>query len=134
MHRMRKLSINRAAARLRLGIAGLLFACLAGGCGPESCGGPGTSTGGGKARPIGDTLTLTIVPYEAAEKLSDEYSPMAAYLAHRLRRNAGKFVPVVDYAGVLAALESGQVDVAYLSPLPYALATNRMKVQPLAMP
>ena len=41
---------------------------------------------------------------------------------------------VTDYTGVLAALQSGQVDVAYLSSFPYALATNRMALHRLAMP
>ncbi len=87
-----------------------------------------------ETRPIGDTLTLTIVPYEAADKLSDEYTPMAAYLAKKMGAKQGRFVPVVDYAGVLAALQAGQVDVAYLSPFPYALASGQMKLHPLAMP
>ncbi|MCC6729721.1 MAG: phosphate/phosphite/phosphonate ABC transporter substrate-binding protein [Chthonomonadales bacterium] len=85
-------------------------------------------------RPLGETLTLTIVPYEAADRLSEEYQPMANYLARRAGCARGKFVPVVDYAGVLAALQSGQVDVAYLSSFPYALATERMKLRLLAMP
>jgi phosphonate transport system substrate-binding protein len=88
------------------------------------------------ARPLGQTLSLTVVPYEAAERLQDEYAPMARYLARELGCTDGRFVPVVDYAGVIAALETGGVDVAYLSPFPYALATKRMKLRPaaLAMP
>lgn len=110
-----------------LGISAFLLA----GCGQrEQSGGPPQQI----AREVGETLRLTIVPYEALEKLEDEYTPMAQYLARKLGRKDGRFIKVVDYAGTLAALEAGQVDVAYLSPLPYALATSRMKVQPLAMP
>src|SRR5262249_8215813 len=36
--------------------------------------------------------------------------------------------------GVLPALQSGQVDVAYLSSFPYAIATSQTKLYPLAMP
>jgi phosphonate transport system substrate-binding protein len=79
-------------------------------------------------------LTLTIVPYEAADKLSDEYSPMAAYLGKKVGRAPGRFFPVADYAGVVPALQSGQVDVAYLSSFPYALAGHSVKLHPLAMP
>lgn len=79
-------------------------------------------------------LKLTVVPYEAADRLNEEYAPMATYLAKRAGRPSGQFVSVVDYAGVLAALQSGQVDVAYLSSFPYALATSRMKLKLLAMP
>jgi phosphonate transport system substrate-binding protein len=96
----------------------LLAGLLAGGCGPD------------KPRP----LTLTIVPYEAADKLSDEYSPMATYLGKKAGRGGGRFFPVADYAGVVPALQSGQVDVAYLSSFPYALAGQRVKLHPLAMP
>jgi len=88
------------------------------------------------SRPLGEVLTLTVVPYEAAEQLQDNYGPMAQYLAKAVGCKEGRFITVVDYAGVLAALETGSVDVAYLSPFPYALASSVMKVkpQPLAMP
>lgn len=84
--------------------------------------------------PIKGELTFTVVPYEAAEKLTNEYAPMATYLAKRVGARSGRFVPVFDYAGVIAALQSGQVDVAYLSSFPYALATSRTALHPLAMP
>ena len=54
-----------------------------------------------KEKPIGSTLRLTVVPYEAADKLSEEYAPMASYLAKRMGAAAGKFMAVIDYAGVL---------------------------------
>ena len=103
----------------------------------SACRKPGTTTPHAtnqNVQPIGDTLTFTVVPYEAAQRLNEEYTPMAQYLAHKLGKKQGIYVPVVDYAGVLAALESGQVDVAYLSSFPYALATSRMRLYPLAMP
>ncbi len=109
-------------------------ALLAAGCGPKSSDRPGSAPGGQAGRPIGDTLRLTIVPYEAADKLTDEYTPMAKYLARKMGKKGGVFFPVTDYAGVLPALQSGQVDVAYLSPLPYAIGTSQMKLLPLAMP
>jgi phosphonate transport system substrate-binding protein len=84
--------------------------------------------------PKEDALKLTVVPYEAADRLSEEYGPMAAYLAKKLGRKEGRFIPVVDYTGVLAALKTGQIDVAYLSSFPYALATKEMDLHPLAMP
>lgn len=112
---------------------GPLLALLLG-CGPEPESGSALPTTKSGHVPIGDTLTMTVVPYEAADKLSEDYKLMANYLAKRLGKKEGKFTPVVDYSGVLAALETGQVDVAYLSPFPYALATDRMRLHPLAMP
>lgn len=120
--------------RLGEAIIVLMVAGSLGGCAkPRAT----TSDGRGPAlRPLGEVLTLTVVPYEAAERLQDEYTPMAEYLAREAGCKQGRFISVVDYAGVLAALETGGVDVAYLSPFPYALATSRMRLkpQPLAMP
>lgn len=120
--------------RIRLLFLAFVVLALVAGCErkPES----EDRTGGPSPRPLGDVLTLTVVPYEAAERLQDEYTPMAEYLAQKLECRSGRFVSVVDYAGVLAALETGDVDVAYLSPFPYVLATSRMsnKPIPLAMP
>ncbi len=131
MHRIRPSSVLRLPSPAVRGLWSVVLLLLLG-CGPK--GGSAAGSGSGATRPIGDTLTLTIVPYEAADKLNDEYTPMADYLARKLGKPHGKFLNVVDYAGVLAALQTGQVDVAYLSPLPYALATAKMKVIPLAMP
>jgi phosphonate transport system substrate-binding protein len=111
----------------------ICFGGCSGGDKPTAPGGAGTSSGT-KTTPIGDTLRFTIVPYEAADKLVEEYSPMAGYLAKRMGKKEGRFFPVTDYAGVLVALQTGQVDVAYLSPFPYVLATSRMKLHDLAMP
>jgi len=121
----------RATARL---VAAALAAALCAGCAPAKRGAEhGLATA---KRPLGDSLSLTVVPYEAAERLQDEYLPMARYLAREMGCRDGRFTSVVDYAGVVAALETGSVDVAYLSPFPYALATKRMtlKPAPLAMP
>ncbi len=85
-------------------------------------------------RGIGAELLMTVVPYEAADKLADDYQPMVDYLAKSIGAKKGKFVSVVDYAGVLAALRTGQLDVAYLSPFPYSLASGQMKLNLLAMP
>lgn len=122
--------------RVLIALAGPILAVMLAGCGPrhaaESAGAGAASRSA--AKPIGDVLRLTVVPYEAAEKLPEHYQPMADYLAKRLGKKKGQFILVVDYAGVIAALQAGQVDVAYLSSFPYALATSRMKLHPLAMP
>lgn len=120
--------------RRRLALGCLVLALLGAGCDSRNGAGTRGSDDGPRSRPIGETLTLTIVPYERADKLYDEYTPMAAYLARKMGRKEGRFMSVVDYAGVLAALQSGQVDVAYLSSFPYVLATSRMKLHPLALP
>jgi phosphonate transport system substrate-binding protein len=117
-----------------LSFAGVLLLMLAA-CSPPKTGQPAAI--GGAMTPSGssvDTLNMTVVPYEAADKLNEDYGGMADYLAKRSGKPQGRFVPVTEYAGVIAALKSGQVDVAYLSPLPFAIASEQMKLAPLAMP
>src|SRR5688500_290228 len=107
---------------------------VAAGCGPRKAGTASPDDVSEKAVPLGDTVRLTVVPYEAADKLQDDYGPMARYLAKKLGKKVGKFVVVTEYPGVIAALKNGQVDVAYLSSLPYALALDQMSIVPLASP
>jgi phosphonate transport system substrate-binding protein len=114
---------------LRLCICLLVLGSVLSGCGPKRGGQASTN-----AKPIAGTLTFTVVPYDTAVKLSEDYGPMATYLAKKIGVAQGHFFPVADYAGVIAALRSGQVDVAYLSSFPYALASGRMHLTPLAMP
>jgi phosphonate transport system substrate-binding protein len=116
-------------------IAFLIAACpVIVGCGPQRTGPAHPDDVPRRAAPLGKTLKMTVVPYEAADKLQDDYGLMATYLAKKLGKSEGKFFAVADYPGVIAALKNGQVDVAYLSSLPYALAQDQMQVRPLASP
>ena len=119
-------------ARWTKSLFGFLLLCS--GCGPQQSGSAHKDGPPKKAVPLGDTLKMTVVPYEAADKLQDDYGLMVNYLAKKLGKRQGKFYPVADYPGVVAALKNGQVDVAYVSSLPYALAQEQMNVRPLASP
>lgn len=125
---------NSVLARLAALATAVSMLVLLAGCGPK--GGSEAVGSGSPSRAVSssNTLTMTVVPYEAADKLNEDYGGMADYLAKRAGRKQGRFVPVTEYAGVIAALKSDQVDVAYLSPLPYAIASGQMKLAPLAMP
>ena len=116
------------------GVGAFFAAGLLVGCNPPNNNSSSSQPTKSLTHPIGDTLTLTIVPYEAADKLTEEYAPMASYLAKKMGARTGKFYSVSDYSGVLSALQNGQVDVAYLSPLPYGIASREMKLNPLVMP
>src|SRR6266700_3712193 len=121
--------LSRGISRLKINflkVLHLLCVLFLLGCGPKPT--PNGSPNSPATKPIGDTLTLTIVPYEAAEKLQEEYQPMADYLAAKMGVPKGKYISINDYAGVIAALQTGQVDVVYLSSFPYALATSKMKL------
>ena len=114
--------------RLVVVVVSLMF--LAAACGPKGSG----SRGADSAAPLKSPLRLTIVPYEAAQQLSEAYTPMAEFLAKRVGLESGRYIQVADYSGVAAALQSHNVDVAYLSPFSYALASSMTKLHPLAMP
>ena len=67
-----------------LWIAAASVIMLLAACGPKSSDNGSQPLGPASEVPLGDTLRLTIVPYEAADKLQDGYSPMATYLVSSL--------------------------------------------------
>ncbi len=115
-----------------LAVIAIFTLCITCGCGPKRT--YPSANGGIPTEPIKDPLRLTIVPYEAAEQLREGYTPMAQFLAKKLGLKSGTYIQVADYSGVAAALQSYKVDVAYLSPFSYALASSMTKLHPLAMP
>src|SRR5687767_145094 len=117
--------------RYQVVILALAIVCIAPGCGPKT---DSVRTTPLPTESIKNPLRLTIVPYEAAEQLREGYSPMAQFLAKKLGVKNGTYIQVADYSGVAAALQSYKVDVAYLSPFSYALASSMTKLHPLAMP
>lgn len=118
--------------RLHLLILGFTAFCGILGCGPKTA--DSARSGTESAEPLKEPLRLTIVPYEAAEQLRDAYTPMTQFLARQVGLKDGRYIQVADYSGVAAALQSHKVDVAYLSPFSYALASSMTKLHPLAMP
>ncbi|HEY3332783.1 MAG TPA: phosphate/phosphite/phosphonate ABC transporter substrate-binding protein [Capsulimonadaceae bacterium] len=85
-----------------------------------------------------NTIRFGVVPYESASQIKDEYAPFAKYMSRKLGKPVEIF-QAQDYSGVCQALASGQVDLAYLNPLSYALYTDKLKgtkreLVPIAMP
>ena len=77
------------------------------------------------------TLRLGIVPNIAPEQQKAKYEPFADYLEKRLGITVELFV-AADYAGVVAALAGGRIDVAYLGGLTYVQAERQVDLTPLA--
>ncbi|WP_204009507.1 phosphate/phosphite/phosphonate ABC transporter substrate-binding protein [Virgisporangium aurantiacum] len=71
-------------------------------------------------------LRVGVVPNISPEKQRAQYEPLRTYLADRLKVDTELFV-ADNYAGVVAALVAGQVDVAYLGGLTYAQAQEQAK-------
>jgi phosphonate transport system substrate-binding protein len=76
------------------------------------------------------TLHVGIVPNISPDKQRAQYEPFRAYLAERLETNVELFV-ATNYAGVVAALAAGKLDVAYLGGLSYVQAEEQTELVPL---
>jgi phosphonate transport system substrate-binding protein len=71
-----------------------------------------------------------IIPNIAPDEQLARYEPFRAYLEDRLDVEVELFV-ATDYAGVVTALVSGTVDLAYVGGLSYAQARAQAQVVPL---
>jgi phosphonate transport system substrate-binding protein len=107
----------------RLLATALLLALPLGGCG----------TGGDAAvaaNGVPKTLRVGLIPNVAPERQKAQYRPLGDYLKRVLGVNVDLFV-ASDYAGVVAALASKRIDMAYLGGLTYAQAERQVKLTPL---
>ncbi len=101
-----------------------LAALLGAGCGPHSSSGSGGAPGGGEALKVG------IIPFEDVGVIQKAFAPFATYLGKKAGRPEGQVFVTPAYAGVLQALQSDQIDVAYLNPLSYVLAVQQFQGSP----
>jgi phosphonate transport system substrate-binding protein len=103
-----------------LGTALLVLLCVAG------C----TARAEQSADGVPSTLRIGIIPNISPEKQRALYEPFRRYVSKRLGVKAELFV-ATDYAGVVTALVSKRIDIAYLGGLTYVLAAQQAKVTPL---
>ena len=84
-------------------------------------------------------LRVGVIPYDKPDVVKDDYGQFAAYLGKKSGRPDGRVFVAPEYAGIITALRSDQIDCAYLNPLSYALAVDQFRgtpehLLPLAMP
>jgi phosphonate transport system substrate-binding protein len=108
--------------RRLVAIASLLVVCLAG-CG--NAGGEAVAANG-----VPKTLRVGLIPNVAPDKQKAQYRPFGDYLKRALGVDVDLFV-ASDYAGVVAALAGGRIDMAYLGGLTYVQAEQQVKLTPL---
>ena len=114
--------VNQPLLRLALALAlGLVLSA----CGSNDPGAPAPEAG---ALPA--TLRVGLIPNIAPEEQQAKYGPFGDYLAKELGIEVELFV-AADYAGVVAALASERIDLAYLGGLTYAQAEQQADVTPL---
>jgi phosphonate transport system substrate-binding protein len=80
---------------------------------------------GGKASDSTPTkLVFGFVPSVEADKIAENAQPMADFLTKELGMPVETYT-TQDYAGLVEAMKSGQVDIGSLPPLAYVLAKDR---------
>ena len=90
----------------------------------------GCSNTNDNAAGVPDTLRVGIIPNVSPEKQRALYKPFGDYLSERLGSGVELFV-ATDYAGVVAALVTKKIDIAYLGGLTYVQAAEQADITPL---
>lgn len=81
--------------------------------------------------PAGVRLVFGFVPSESMADLVERYEPLASYLTDMTGIGIDLFISR-DYLGVVKAMNSGFVDLAYVGALPYVLAHLESGAIPIA--
>jgi phosphonate transport system substrate-binding protein len=111
-------TVARCASLLMVGVAlTLLAACMPGGAAPSGSEAPAT-------------LRVGIIPNIAPDDQRAKYDPLREYLQDTLGVEVELFV-ATNYAGVVTALTSEKIDVAYLGGLTYVQAEQQSPIEPL---
>ena len=84
-------------------------------------------------------LKVGIIPFDKVDALKEHFKQYADYIGNKSGRPGGEVFVTGNYAGILQALRSDQIDCAYLNPLSYVLAVQEFKdtpehLVPIAMP
>jgi phosphonate transport system substrate-binding protein len=75
------------------------------------------------------TIRIGVIPYEAASAIQVQYGPFAVYIGSKLHRRV-TVITAQDYIGIIQALQSDRIEVAYLNPLSYVLFADKMRNMP----
>lgn len=73
-------------------------------------------------------LRIGAIPAEDAQKTRDEYKPLTEYLEKKTGMKTELFV-ATDYSGVIEAMRSGKLDIAYFGPFSYILAADKANAE-----
>ena len=108
---------------------------LLSGCGKHDAG----NTPSGKSGAALEPLRVGIIPFDKVDALQAGFQPFSDYLGTQSGRPGGKVFVTPTYVGILSALQSDQIDCAYLNPLSYVIAVQEFRDTaqhpiPLAMP
>lgn len=114
-------------ALLALFLATAVLAVGVGGCAAKSSSGPTKPTTSAAEK---TPLRVGLIPNIAPEDQKAKYEPLRIYLEKKLNRPVQLFV-ASNYAGVVQAMVSGKLDLAYFGGLTYAQALKQVEVEPI---
>lgn len=109
-----------------VGLAGVALLPLAG------CGG-GSGAGAQDDNGMPDPLVLGLIPAEDNQEVLRQFEPLVAYLSEELGVEVEPYT-ATDYSGIIEAMRSGKVDVAWFGPLSYVLAEDVAGAEAVAVP
>jgi phosphonate transport system substrate-binding protein len=102
------------------------------GCGGAGGGGEQAAAArGGSGMP--DPLVMGLIPAEDNQEVLREYGPLVGYLSKELGVEVEPYT-ATDYSGIIEAMRSGKVDVAWFGPLSYVLASDVAGAEAIAVP
>src|SRR5712692_1769242 len=76
------------------------------------------------------TLRVGLIPNQAPDRIRAQYQPFGEYLSARLGMPVELLV-ATDYAGVVEAMASDRLDMAYFGGVTYVQAEQRANVYPI---
>ncbi len=114
---------RRSRRRAAVCAAGIGIAGLA----ALGCGGAAATPAGGETP---TTLRVGLVPNQAPDRIRAQYRPFGAYLEKTLEQPVELFV-ATDYTGVVEAMASDKLDLAYFGGVTYVQAEKRADVTPI---
>lgn len=125
------MSLATKSVTRSLGLLAVLVAALGlvGGCGGQD--GESAAAGGGSEVP--DPLVMGLIPAEDNQEIVREYEALVEYMGEELGVTVEPYT-ATDYSGIIEAMRSGEVDVAWFGPLSYVLASDVAGAEAIAVP
>jgi len=124
--------VKKRVSRL-VGMAAVCLVLVAGcgGGGGQESQAQGAEGGGGAEMP--DPLVMGLIPAEDNQEVLRDFEPLVEYLSEKLGVEVEPYT-ATDYSGIIEAMRSGEVDVAWFGPLSYVLAADVAGAEAVAVP
>ena len=106
----------------------LLVPAVVAGCG----GGSASNAQAGGGAEVPDPLVMGIIPAEDNQEMVRLFEPVADHIGEELGTEVELYT-ATDYSGIIEAMRSGQVDLAWYGPLSYVLANKVAGAEAIAV-